>query len=651
MAALKRAAGASSLALAAGLLALNVALNVPLFRPGETPYRDSIEGGYAGMARFFAEHPNPWGWNPTQYGGLSAQFTYLPGLPYTAGMISRVAGIEPDYAYRILAAAFACLGPATLFWFVLYFTRSRWWALGVGLAYTFCSPSYYLVHTIDLDRGKAFLPWRLQVLVKYGEGPHNAGLTMLPLALMALWHAAASPGFAPVFVAAMLLAAVTLTNWVAALALACCCLLMLLTLAGSGLRPARALAAAALAYGLACFWLTPSFIRTIAFNWPADAFDYQLLGPQRLLLAGLPALVLLLDCAVRRIFPGERYLRFVALNFVAFAWVVLWFYTRGFNTVPESRRYALEMEMFLLLLLFELFRQILRAPIAPLRFFGVYAAVAIFLSGWGQVRRFSTQGFDDRNPAPREGFIEYRAAERLAALHPRGRVFASGGLRFRLNSWFPIAQVGGGFESGLRNRAPLNAAYQIRTGSSGADAIRELAALGVEYVVVHGPNSREQYRDFKNPRKFEGLLEAVWREEDDVIYRVPFTSLAHLAGTPATLPVTWLGSSEMRVEGAIPADSVVSLQVNYDPGWTAFQDGRQIAIGQDGLGFMVLHANPSQAARIELQFRSSLEQRLMAAVSALCWLGSLAALVLPRTGGWTPRSAAGPQASLSATPQ
>jgi hypothetical protein len=290
------------------------------------------------------------------------------------------------------------------------------------------------------------------------------------------------------------------------------------------------------------------------------------------------------------------------------------------------------MEMFLLLLLFELFRQILRAPIAPLRFFGVYAAVAIFLSGWGQVRKYSTQGFDDRNPAPKEGFIEYRAAERLAALQPRGRVFASGGLRFRLNSWFPISQVGGGFESGLRNRGPFNAAYQIRTGSSGADAVRELAALGVEYVVVHGPNSREHYRDFKNPRKFEGLLEAVWREEDDVIYRVPFPSLAHLAGTaPAALPVTWRGPSELGIEGAIPAGQVVSLLVNYDPGWMASQDGRPIAIDQDGLGFMVLRANPSQAARIELQFRSSLEQRLMAAVSLLCWLGSLAALILPRS--------------------
>src|SRR5262249_59472206 len=49
----------------------------------------------------------------------------------------------------------------------------------------------------------------------------------------------------------------------------------------------RPIAAAALAYGLACFWITPSLIRTIAFNWPADTFGYQFAGAQHKLLLGL----------------------------------------------------------------------------------------------------------------------------------------------------------------------------------------------------------------------------------------------------------------------------------------------------------------------------------------------------------------------------
>jgi len=51
--------------------------------------------------------------------------------------------------------------------------------------------------------------------------------------------------------------------------------------------------------------------------------------------------------------------------------------------------------------------------------------------------------------------VEYRLAEWIAQHPPEGRVFASGGLRFRLNSWFDIPQVGGGFETGLQNRFPV----------------------------------------------------------------------------------------------------------------------------------------------------------------------------------------------------
>ena len=70
--------------IAAGLFLLNVAINTPFFLPGEHKYRDSIEGGYASMAKFISEHPNPFGWNPLQYKGLPTHDWYLPLLPYTS---------------------------------------------------------------------------------------------------------------------------------------------------------------------------------------------------------------------------------------------------------------------------------------------------------------------------------------------------------------------------------------------------------------------------------------------------------------------------------------------------------------------------------------------------------------------------------------
>lgn len=158
-------------AIAFALFLLNFLLNTPFFMQGDSPYRDSVEGGYASMARFITAHPNPWGWNPTQYCGLPVQFLYLPGLPYATALAARVMAALLEYIYRLIAATMVCLGPATLFLFVLYYTRSRKWAAVSALAYTFFSPLYGMAGIIDKDRGGvAQLPWHVQVFAKYGKG-------------------------------------------------------------------------------------------------------------------------------------------------------------------------------------------------------------------------------------------------------------------------------------------------------------------------------------------------------------------------------------------------------------------------------------------------------------------------------------------------
>ena len=268
------------------VLVVNAALNAVLFLPGERIYRGSIEPGYVSMARFAAEHPNPWGWKPEQYCGLPAQFAYLPGLPYvTALWIRLLPGFEPEQIYRVLTVTIACLGPVTVFLFALYFMKSRWWALAAALTYTVFSPTYVLSTGLRLDAGIAQLPSRLHVQIKYGEAPHNAGLMLLPLALIALYAAGRKKRYWQVFAAAVLVAAIALTNWVAMLALVWCCLMLVwsasraATLEKYGMR--WIIGALCLAYLFAAFWLTPEFIETTVLNWPADAFGYVFnLGPR-----------------------------------------------------------------------------------------------------------------------------------------------------------------------------------------------------------------------------------------------------------------------------------------------------------------------------------------------------------------------------------
>jgi hypothetical protein len=641
---------AVDIVLGAALFLFNALMNGPLFMTGEMPFRGSIEGGYAGMARFISAHPNPWGWDPQQYCGLPTQFLYLPGLPYvTAALVHLVPGAQAADVYRILEGILTCLAPVSLFVFVLYFTRSRLWGLLAALAYSIFSPAYGLLPHLLKDLGQVELPWRTQVLVKYGEGPHTMGLALLPLALIAVSVAGRERRYRQIFVAALLLAAIVLTNWIAGLSLAFCCLLFLL----AGLPAKPVLAAGALGYLLAGFWLTPSFVQTVAFNWPVDSFGYQVKSPQKLLLAGLIASALVIRLLFLR-FPKREYLCFVTMGAFVFGWIAVIFSMFGFDTIPESRRYAPEFEMFLILALAEWFRTALASPNSTVRFCAIGPGAIMLLMGAPQAWGFLTQGWANWKPMPTQETIEYRAAAWLARQNLTGRVLASGGLRYRLNSWFDIPQAGGAWESGLTNRTPVDLAFQVRSGIGSTpghrldDAMIEMKAMAVEYLVIHGPQSREYYRDFASPGDFAGLPVA-WHEQDDTIYTVVQPSLAHVVfaaelpkyrvpwamaslaaavDDPARprLTAAWQDQNTLRITGAILPQALVYVHVSHHPGWRATQDGRPVTIERDNLGFMIVRAGATAQSTIELHYGGTTEQRVMAAISALAWMAALAAL-------------------------
>jgi len=649
--------------LALAILLLNVCLNAPLFMSGELPFRGSIERGYVSIARFVFAHPNPWGWDPFQYCGIPTRFLYVPALPYlTAFLAHLLPHVSLAIIYRGIVSAMTCLGPVTAFVFALYFTGSRRWSLAAALVYGFLSPSYGLFPAVEQDRGIVQVPWRVQVLAKYGEGPHNTALALMPLVLLALWLAGRRRGYPPILVAALLLALTPLVNWVGAFALAIACMLLLVAALGEpGFRAWRVFAAGGLAYLLACFWLTPSFIKTIVFNWPTDSFAYQFGAPQRWLVAGLAFGVLLIRLLFRWL-GGSFYLRFVTLAAFTFGFIATVFYIYGLDTIPESRRYAIEFELFLALGVVETIRLAARHPNHTVRLCAIGTAAAGLLAGTPQIWAYATQGWSRWAPAPREKSIEYHLARWMAQHPPEGRVFATGGMRFRMNSWFETPQVGGGFDTGLENRVPWDLAYAIRTGKDmrpgheTQDTLLELKAMGTEYVVIHGRQSREYYRDFVRPERIAAALPAVYREEDDTIYALPARPLANwlnpeeLPGKDAparpwvlepyiaaledparpALQTRWLGVDTLAIEGAAPPGRLMAVRVNADPGWQAFQDGRAIPIETDNLGFMVLRPAAAAATHIELHYRATAEPRLMAVLSALTWMAALAALFLWR---------------------
>jgi hypothetical protein len=647
-------------AIALALAAVSVTLNFPLTQMGESPYRASIEPGYAGMSKFFSQHPNPWGWDPFTYCGLAAQFLYLPLVHYAAIVAAWLLRIPAAYGYELVTGLATCLGPVTVFAMVFYFTRSRKWALIAAVTYLFFSPSYSMFPKIDKDRGVAQLPWRINAAVQYGEKPHNFGLTLMPLAVIALHAASVRRRYWYILVAAILLAAVTLTNWIAGMGLAMICIAMLLAQRGAAdsyeFRVGRALGTAVLAYLLACFWLTPSFVGTVMFNWPKDSYNFKLQVLQwvgmGVWLAGIYATYYYL-----RQSGWNFYRRFVTLCFAMFGGLMVTFYWLGVHAIPESHRYLCEFDLFAVLAGWEWFRIARESGNLKLRKRAAIACAVIFLWGSTQPYKYLTQGWENWRPVAAEITPEYRVARWLESQHPQGRVMASGGVRYRLNNLTDLEQIGGTFETGLRNRTPVHYDYQIRTsigsedGYQGADALLQLKAMGVQYVVINGPGSQEFYRDYVHPYKFDELLEKVYADRGDMVYRVPFKSYANLI-RPDEIPryarppkqigayvaaiedynrpqltTKWVNVNQLEIKGSVEKDMLVAVRVSWAPGWEAVQDGTPVQLSPDVLGFMMVKARPAENSTIELRFNGSTEQKTMAGVSGLAWLLALGYLL------------------------
>src|SRR5580658_1743258 len=166
------------------LFGLNVYVCRELFHVEYLRHMGSIEGAYIGISRYALAHWRDLTWFPLWYCGVPYQNTYPPLLHLGVALVAWVRGISPAHAYHWTAALAYCLGPVTLFALVRRLSGSRFAGFAAGLIYTALSPSAWLIADIAGDMGGVFRPRRLQALVFYGEGPHVAAMTLLPLAIL-----------------------------------------------------------------------------------------------------------------------------------------------------------------------------------------------------------------------------------------------------------------------------------------------------------------------------------------------------------------------------------------------------------------------------------------------------------------------------------
>src|SRR6185312_12029801 len=168
------------------IFALTAALIWPLYKTKYLASWGSIESTFIADARFLMEHwPHP-RWQPLWYCGTRLDYIYPPALRYGAAALAKYFHLLPARGYHLYTAILYCLGMAGVYLLIRIGSRSRAAAWLGAAAAAFLSPSYLFLSEVRNDaRLIQLAPDRLNVLIRYGEGPHMSALALLGFALAA----------------------------------------------------------------------------------------------------------------------------------------------------------------------------------------------------------------------------------------------------------------------------------------------------------------------------------------------------------------------------------------------------------------------------------------------------------------------------------
>jgi hypothetical protein len=326
--------------------------------------------------------------------------------------------------------------------------------------------------------------------------------------------------------------------------------------------------------------------------------------------------------------------------------------------VPQSVRYHLEMEMALAILAgmvaYEAFKR------SPRRVaMGGMVLLAVLLIAPLRISRHYARGALIRSVDITKT-SEWKTADWLNRNWTGERVMLPGSSAYWLTAFSDTPQLGGGFAQGITDLVLTAATFGIETHTGGNWAewsVLWLKALGMGAVGVSGPGSTEVYRDFVDPKLFEGVLEPLWRDGGDVLYRVgkPHLSLARVvprgalvARTPVSaadvdplreyvraledpsMPQAafqWTSAHTAKIVADFGAQQVVSLQMAWHPGWHAREGGKDIPVLRDALGLVTIFPPHDGPSTIDLVYDGGLEMR------AAKWICGLTALTLLAVAG------------------
>lgn len=589
----------------------------PLFRIEYFNDWMSIEGTFIGDARYIRDHwPHP-GWHALWYCGNRFDYVYAPATRYGAAIASMLLHVSPARGYHIFLAIMYCLGVAGLYFLVRIGGGSRGAAWLAACAQALLSPEFLILKQYRED-SLLWMPERLNVMVKWGEGPHICAMAMIPFAL-AFALLAFRNGSRPAMAAAAISCALVVSNNLyGALALGVFFPVLVWSAYVSSPGAAvwrRAAIIVLLSAGLCAWWLTPSFVSLTERNMVLVAYPGNRLSEfTGLLIAIAFAAASWWAVRVRR---ASGWSVFVAGSLLFFSVEVIGQFWFHFRIAGEPMRFVPEFDIVLILALTEVIRRLWT--------FRRWAAVAVTVLCFSFSARYLARPWSVFSADPDyTKRVEYRMTEWVAKNLPGSRLFTFGSVSFWYTTWRDLALANGGSDQGAQTlMAPL-ARYQIRLADDPQRDTWWLQALGVDAIMVHEQNSQEIYREVVKPRKFMGLMPVLYDKDGDIVYRVPRRpGLGRVVDEQRMLklrPIPWSNEDkaqlrayadaveavgtpveynrpaidEIRITTTTAPGQSVLVQENYDPGWRAWVDGKPAAIEQDIMEFMRVRTEPGR---------------------------------------------------------
>ena len=624
----------------------------PLFKMRYMDNWASIESTFISDARYLSENwPSP-KWQPLWYLGTRMDYVYPPALRYgTAALTHYYPNMSAAKAYHIYIAFFYCVGIAGVYFLVYAGSGSRRAGWLAALLAALWSPTYLfpLDAVRDMVTDNPYLaPQRFNALVRYGEGPHVTALGLIPIALAASWFALRR--FEPVAVlcASVFSCLVVSNNFYGASAMALMFPLLVwsiwLTHQDQAIF-ARAAVIGVLAYGLTAFWLTPDYLGLTLENMKYVSNR-----------GNAWSLWIQVVWAVAFLIATERWARgrrerawpvFVIGLAGVFLLHVLGNLLFDFRVIGEPTRWIPELDLALIMLLL-LACEWLWLRRTPLARGAGWAAIVLALVPCVYFLRYS-QRFIPQGGG-HEHRLEFRVSSWIHEHMPGGRTYVTGSQRFWFDAWYSLAHVGGGSEQGLLNQTSMPAQWEVNLGDQLEPAHAWLDVTGADAIIVHGPKSKEHYKDIVTPQKFASW-EALFDDgEDNRIYRVPRrypglgrvveTAMARAVppmvaqsemvtvrpyrkmlneGPAVPLAVQRQGSDAFVVRGLqarAVGQSLVVLE-SYDKPWRAFAGAQALPIVRDQLGYMRVDEIPAGVDEVRFEFQTPGQNQLGRGLTAL----------------------------------